>query len=82
MEAYNGDVESDWKITLWCIEIHTFIRRNELPDTLTKSSAINEIIPESHNKIHKSIVIRNVVEKSAKKWQRSWTQTTNCRNKK
>jgi hypothetical protein len=37
---------------------------------------MNGIITESYTRIPKSAVLRQLKEGSARKWQRSWTQTT------
>jgi len=51
-------------------------RGNELADTLAKTAATNGTITVSYTRIRKSLVSRQLEEKSVRKWQRSWTQTT------
>jgi hypothetical protein len=68
--------EKEWKITLRWVKAHAGIRGNEVADTLAKRAATNPNIPESYNKIPKSVVIKDLEEESVKKWQRNWTQTT------
>jgi hypothetical protein len=65
----------EWKITLCWVKAHAGIRGNELADTLAKKVATNKTIPESYNKIPKSVVIKESEDESTKKWQRNWTQT-------
>jgi ribonuclease HI len=65
----------EWNITLCWVKGHAGIRGNELADTLAKKAATNKTIPESYNKIPKSVVIKDLEDESAKKWQRNWTQT-------
>jgi hypothetical protein len=65
----------EWKITLCWVKAHAGIRGNELADTLDKKAATNKTIPESYNKIPKSVAIKDLEDESAKKWQRKWTQT-------
>jgi ribonuclease HI len=48
--------EREWKITLRWVKAHAGIRGNEVVDTLAKRAATNQNIPESYNKIPKSIV--------------------------
>jgi len=55
---------------------------NELADTLAKRAVTNKNIPESYNKIPKSIVMEDLKEESVKEWQRKWTQTTKGRTMK
>lgn len=42
----------------------------------------NKNIPESYNKIPKSVLMKDLGEESVKKWQRKWTQTTKRRTTK
>ena len=51
-------------------------------DSLAKMATANKNIPESYNKIPKSVVMKDLEEESVKKWQRKWSQTTKGRNKK
>jgi ribonuclease HI len=62
-------------ITLCWVKAHAGIRGNELVDTLAKKAATNKTIPESYNKIPKSVVIKDLEDESANKWQRNWTKT-------
>jgi hypothetical protein len=73
--------EREWKITLRWVKAHAGIRGNEA-DTLAKSAATNTNIPETYNKIPKSVVMKGLEEESAKKWQRNWMQTTKGRTMK
>ena len=45
-------------------------------------AATNKNIPESYNKISKSVVMKDLEEECVKKWQRNWTQTTKGRTTK
>jgi len=74
--------ESEWKITLCWFKAHAGNRGNELADSLAKRAAANKNIPESYKKIPKSVVMKDLEEESAKKWQRKWSQTTKGRNTK
>jgi hypothetical protein len=65
----------EWNITLCWVKAHAGIRGNELADTLAKKAATNKTIPESYNKIPKSVVIKELEDESTKKWQWNWTQT-------
>jgi primosomal protein N' len=58
------------------------IRKNELTDTLAKKAATNENITESYKRVPKSVVLRELEEKSVRKRQREWTRTTKGRTTK
>jgi hypothetical protein len=73
--------EREWKITLRWVKANAGIRANEA-DTLTKRAARNRNIPESYNKIPKSVKMKDLEEISVKKWQRNWTQATKGRTTK
>jgi uncharacterized protein YlxP (DUF503 family) len=47
-----------------------------MADTLAKKATTNGTITEIYTKIPKRAVLRQLVEESARKWQRSWAQTT------
>ena len=71
--------ESEWKITLCWVKAHAGVMGNELADTSAKRAATNKNIPESYNRIPKSVVMKDLEEEIVKKWQRKWTQTTKGR---
>jgi hypothetical protein len=68
--------KAGWQIALLWVHAHAGTRGNEPADTLTKRATMNGIITESYTRIPKSAVLRQLKEESARKWQRSWTQTT------
>jgi hypothetical protein len=68
--------KAGWQIALRWVKAHTGTRGNELADTLAKRATTNETITESYTRIPKSTVLRQLEEGSARKRQRSWTQTT------
>ena len=70
--------ESEWKITLCWVKAHAGVMGNELADALAKRAATNKNIPESYNKIPKSVVMKDLEEESVKKWM----QTTKGRTTK
>jgi len=65
-----------WQITLRWVRAHAGTRGNEMADSLAKKATTNGKITESYTKIPKSAVLRQLEEESARKWQRSWNQTT------
>jgi hypothetical protein len=68
--------KAEWQIALRWVKAHTGTRGNELAYTLAKKATTNKTIAESYTKIPKSTVLRELDEGSARKWQRSWIQTT------
>jgi ribonuclease HI len=68
--------KAGWQITLRWVKAHAGTRGNELADTLAKRATRNGTITESYTRIPKSTMLRQLEEGSARKWQRSWTQTT------
>jgi hypothetical protein len=58
------------------VKAHAGTRGNKLADTLAKRATTNGTITECYTRISKSAVLRQLKEGSARKWQRSWTQTT------
>jgi len=74
--------ESEWKITLCWVKAHAGVMGNELADTSAKRAATNKIIPESYNKIPKSVIMKDLEEEIVKEWQRKWTQTNKGRTTK
>jgi ribonuclease HI len=68
--------KAGWQIALRWVKAHAGTRGNELADTLAKKATTNGTITESYTRIPKSAVLRQLEEGSARKWQRSWTQTT------
>ena len=74
--------DTEWKITFCWVKAHAGIRGNELADSLAKRAAANKNIPESYNKIPKSVVMKDLEEESVKKWLRKWPQTTKGSNTK
>jgi len=69
--------KAGWQIALRWVKAHAGTRGNEMADTLAKKATTNGTITESYAKIPKRAVLRQLEEVSARKWQRSWTQTTN-----
>jgi hypothetical protein len=65
-----------WQIALRWVKAHAGTRGNDLADTLAKRTTTNGTMTESYTKIPKSTVLRHLEEGRARKWQRSWTQTT------
>jgi hypothetical protein len=57
-------------------------QRNEIAGTLAKKEAKDESLTEEYNRIPKSVVTREVEEKSVRKWQRNWTKITKGRTTK
>jgi hypothetical protein len=49
---------------------------NELADTLAKDAATNLDIAECYNKVPKSVVKRELKDRSVDKWQRDWNRST------
>jgi len=74
--------KAGWQITLRWVKAHAGTRGNELADTLAKKATTNGTITERYTRIPKSVVLRQLEEGSARKWQRSWTQTTKGSTKK
>jgi hypothetical protein len=68
--------KAGWQIALRWVKAHAGTRGNELVDTLAKKATMNGTITESYTRIPKSAVLRQLEEGSARKWQRSRTQTT------
>ena len=68
--------KAGWQIALRWVQAHAGTRGNELADTLAKKATTNGTITEGYTSIPKSAVLRQLEEGSARKWQRSWTQTT------
>jgi hypothetical protein len=67
--------KAGWQIALHWVKVHVGIIGNEIADTLAKKAATNRTITETYTRIPKSVVQRQLEEESARKWQRSWTQT-------
>jgi hypothetical protein len=65
-----------WQIAIRWVKAHAHTRGNELADTLAKKATTNGTITESYTRIPKSAVVRRLEKGSARKWQRTWTQTT------
>ena len=49
---------------------------NELADLLARKASISSNIEESHKRIHKSTILRELQELSIKQWQNEWNTTT------
>jgi hypothetical protein len=58
--------KAGWQIALRWVKAHS----------LAKRATTNGTITESYIRVPKSTVLRQLEEGSARKWQRSWTQTT------
>jgi hypothetical protein len=67
---------ANWEVKFCWVKAHAAILGNKLAYTLAKKAATNVLLPEDYNRIPKSEVTRELEEKSVKKWQRNWTQTT------
>ena len=68
--------KAEWQITLSWVKAHAGMEGNELEDRLSKRAATKGTIPDSYTRIPKSVVLRQLKEGNAKKWQTSWAQTT------
>jgi len=68
--------KAGWQIALSWVKVHAGKEGNELADILAKRAATKGTIPESYTRIPKSVVLRQLKEECAMKWQTSWTQTT------
>ena len=68
--------KAGWQITLRWVKAHAIMEVNELADRLAKKAAMKGTIAENYTRIPKSVVLRQLEEGSAVKWQTSWTQTT------
>ena len=66
----------EWKIHFCWVKAHVGILGNELADILTKDAATNLDIAECYNKVPKSVVKRELEDRSVDKWQRDWYQST------
>jgi ribonuclease HI len=64
--------KAGWQIALRWVKAHAGTMGNEL----AKRATTNGTITESYTRIPKSTVLRQLEEGSARKWPRSWTQTT------
>jgi len=59
--------KTSWEITLCWVKAHAGILGNELADRLAKKAATNESLTEDYKGIQKSVVKREVEEKSVRK---------------
>ena len=57
---------TSWEITLCWVKAHVGILGNELADTLAKKATTNESLPENYNRIPKSVLTREIEERSVK----------------
>jgi len=68
--------QTEWKIQFCWVKAHVGILGNELADTLAKGAATNLDIAESYNRVPKSVVKRELEDRSVDKWQRDWNRST------
>jgi hypothetical protein len=59
------------------VKAHAGTSGNEMADSLAKKATTKGTITETYTKIPKSVLLRQLEEESARKWQESWTHTTN-----
>jgi IS1 family transposase len=59
------------------VKAHVWILRNKLADTLAKDAATNLDIAECYNKVPKSVVKRELEDRSVDKCQKDWNRSTN-----
>jgi len=58
------------------IHTHTHTHTHTLADTLAKDAATNLDIAECYSKVPKSVVKRELEDRSVDKWQRDWNRST------
>ena len=68
--------QTGWKNHFCWVKAHVGILGNELTDTLAKDAAPNLDITECYNKVPKSVVKRELGDRSVDKWQRDWNRST------
>ena len=68
--------QAEWKIYFCWVKAHVRILGNELADTLAKDAATNLDIAECYSKVPKSVVKRELEDRSVDKWQRDWNRST------
>jgi hypothetical protein len=66
----------NWKIEFIWIKVHAGHQGKELADQLAKEAATNGDIDECCKRIPKSIVISELSDLSATKWQNEWDHIT------
>jgi ribonuclease HI len=69
--------KAGWHIAIRWVKAHAGTSGNEMADSLAKKATTKGTITESYTKIPKSVLLRQLEEESARKWQECWTQTTN-----
>jgi hypothetical protein len=74
--------KAGWQINIRWVKAHAGTEGNELTDTPAKKATKNGTISESYSRIPKSVVLKQIEAGSARKWQRSWTETTKGRTTK